>query len=310
MPIAAGGARAGPNHEGKFSVGLLPAGWHAKRDKSGRVYFANDNTRRTQWEDPRPLPEGWEEKIDPGTRARYYANHKAKTTQWGDPRPPLDLPPWPPVGMSVQPIPAAMPLGAGAVLMPVALPVQKEGESKASPNAMAAAPTPSAVEGSAEGSSSGAASSASSAATAAAAAATVAAAEAGAAAIASANGTGKRACDLDWYRDVLRIACVDKQITPEEDSLLQAVRTKLGISDAEHLALLPDVGIRGGETEFEALKKDAAGVKECVVCLDHLSTHIILPCMHLCLCSDCGTKFQLKECPKCRTTIQAIKKTF
>jgi uncharacterized protein YbdZ (MbtH family) len=42
----------------------LPPGWDVRRDKTGRVYYVNHQTRSTQWNDPRPLPEGWTQKFD------------------------------------------------------------------------------------------------------------------------------------------------------------------------------------------------------------------------------------------------------
>ena len=42
----------------------LPAGFEARQDRTGRLYFVNHNTKSTQWEDPRPLPLGWELKFD------------------------------------------------------------------------------------------------------------------------------------------------------------------------------------------------------------------------------------------------------
>jgi hypothetical protein len=33
-----------------------------------------------------PLPEGWEERVDPRTGWTYFLNHNTKTTQWEDPR--------------------------------------------------------------------------------------------------------------------------------------------------------------------------------------------------------------------------------
>jgi hypothetical protein len=36
----------------------LPSGWDVRRDKTGRNYYVNHQTKTTQWNDPRPLPEG------------------------------------------------------------------------------------------------------------------------------------------------------------------------------------------------------------------------------------------------------------
>eukprot|EP00403_Amphidinium_massartii_P047398 CAMPEP_0178456992 /NCGR_PEP_ID=MMETSP0689_2-20121128/46781_1 /TAXON_ID=160604 /ORGANISM="Amphidinium massartii, Strain CS-259" /LENGTH=442 /DNA_ID=CAMNT_0020083217 /DNA_START=46 /DNA_END=1374 /DNA_ORIENTATION=+ len=41
----------------------------------------------------------------------------------------------------------------------------------------------------------------------------------------------------------------------------------------------------------------------CVVCLDNLVNLVCLPCKHLAMCSYCGQKKELKECPICRAKI-------
>jgi len=57
---------------------------------NGRPYFMNDVTKQTQWNDPRPLPPGYEAKQAPPPDNRiYYINHAAQRTQWTDPRPAL-----------------------------------------------------------------------------------------------------------------------------------------------------------------------------------------------------------------------------
>merc|ERR1719473_2675817 len=42
---------------------------------------------------------------------------------------------------------------------------------------------------------------------------------------------------------------------------------------------------------------------DCVICMETKSTHVIEPCMHLCMCSTCVRK--VNECPKCRYKIKA-----
>jgi len=350
----------------------LPSGWHAKRDKTtGRIYFANDNTRKTQWDDPRPLPDGWEEKSDMTTRQKYFANHYLKTTQWNDPRPPFILgdekPMLPPLGMGgtfplgqqVMPNlslggPASSPLPPTNPIIPrtpsregtqgkvgnatnninysnlarvgsrgspinhslqasYVEPDQKEGEGEgqsiegADKTAEIKSDAPSGVV-TPDGASSSSSSSTSS--------------------ISSANlmrrvsGSGSSLViansndgihyhthgdDFDWYKDVLKISMADKAITPEEDQLLQQIRTKLKISDEEHKQILTEFGY--DERQFEALKKSETG-RECVICLDAQSTHIIIPCMHICLCENCAKIYDKSDCPKCRTKVDKISKTY
>lgn len=47
---------------------------------------------------------------------------------------------------------------------------------------------------------------------------------------------------------------------------------------------------------------------DCVVCTDKPSTHIVVPCMHLCLCEDHAKGFE--ECPICRTKVNSVQRVF
>ena len=58
---------------------------------------------------------------------------------------------------------------------------------------------------------------------------------------------------------------------------------------------------------------DVAPPKECVFCLDKVPDHIIMDCMHICVCEDCAETLQSKNnptCPVCRAPVNAIKKVF
>ena len=83
-------------------------GWVKSVDpKSGRVFYANHITRKTQWEAPdnwveetsppllppeiendeeEPLPSNWEVMHDPTTGKPFYVDHERKITQWTRPR--------------------------------------------------------------------------------------------------------------------------------------------------------------------------------------------------------------------------------
>lgn len=53
---------------------------------------------------------------------------------------------------------------------------------------------------------------------------------------------------------------------------------------------------------------DGGDNTECVVCLSDMKDTIILPCKHLCLCSDCANqiRFQQSGCPICRQSFRAL----
>lgn len=48
----------------------------------------------------------------------------------------------------------------------------------------------------------------------------------------------------------------------------------------------------------------------CVVCVDLVATHIVLPCAHMCLCGECAKLIRNKTCPMCRSDVADIKKVF
>merc|ERR1719403_743548 len=48
----------GPDYSRANNWGL-PPGFRVNKTPQGRLFFVDDNTRKTQWEDPRPLPPGW-----------------------------------------------------------------------------------------------------------------------------------------------------------------------------------------------------------------------------------------------------------
>jgi len=103
-------------------------GWVKSTDpKTGRVFYANHITRKTQWvapdgwveeeaappppmyadnvsaEDEEPLPSNWEVMHDPTTGKPFYVDHERKITTWTRPKPEKKLP----AAVSLQPAPAS-----------------------------------------------------------------------------------------------------------------------------------------------------------------------------------------------------------
>ena len=67
----------------------LPEDWEEKVNPSnGRKYFANSKTRKTTYDDPRllPLPLGWEMKWDSKNNKPYFSDYHTRTTTYDDPR--------------------------------------------------------------------------------------------------------------------------------------------------------------------------------------------------------------------------------
>ena len=85
----------------------LPRGWETRRTAEGQLYYVDHNTRTTSWRLPassgdiqaretnnqgssdrfhsRPLPSGWERRLDQQGRT-YYVDHNTQSTTWADPR--------------------------------------------------------------------------------------------------------------------------------------------------------------------------------------------------------------------------------
>jgi hypothetical protein len=57
----------------------LPDGWKQGIDPKGRIFFANKELQKTQWQ--HPLTTDWREAVDPKGR-KYYFNKKSKDTSW------------------------------------------------------------------------------------------------------------------------------------------------------------------------------------------------------------------------------------
>lgn len=48
---------------------------------------------------------------------------------------------------------------------------------------------------------------------------------------------------------------------------------------------------------------------ECMCCLERVSDHIVMNCMHLCYCDECAELQRMtRSCPKCSKPIAGIRK--
>lgn len=118
--------------------------------------------------------------------------------------------------------------------------------------------------------------------------------------------------DKEWYADVFRMSMIDRTLSSEEEHLLKKIRTKLDITDDEHKEVMREAGWT--EQELKEAKQDSERFAECVVCMEAPANHIVMECMHLCLCGTCAMKYNgiYREhgCPNCRGKITRIAKTF
>jgi hypothetical protein len=117
----------------------------------------------------------------------------------------------------------------------------------------------------------------------------------------------------EMYKWVLRSVTLEHSVSAEALSFLADVRQRYEIPDADHIKLLGEIGL--SEETFKSYVERGASArlakKECVVCMEGLSTHVILDCMHLSVCEACVPLVKAdKNCPQCRTKFSHIKKVF
>ena len=55
-------------------------------------------------------------------------------------------------------------------------------------------------------------------------------------------------------------------------------------------------------------QQHAAG--KCIYCNTRKVSIILLPCRHLCLCSECATEVGVTDCPVCQTPVQYVSEVF
>jgi len=59
---------------------------------------------------------------------------------------------------------------------------------------------------------------------------------------------------------------------------------------------------------IEQGQNDAENSKECVICMSSPKDTTVLPCRHMCMCSDCAKvlRYQTNKCPICRQPVESL----
>lgn len=285
---------------------MLPAGWEAKLSPpqdgypTGRLYFLNHETKITTWNDPRPLPPGWEQKIAQGRP--YFINHNTKSSQWNDPRPSaisysapaaINNQIYPSQGFPQNYAQGSIPQG----IIPQGTP---QGYPQFYPQRIPQTTSPTAPTG---GIPQGIPTT-----------------------VSPKASTETRAVDKkeeevdekteehrEWYKDVLRMSLLDRNVGDDEYAILMEVREKLEITEDQHDKILSDIGWSPKEfADIRKQKNEGNSLKECVVCLDEPAVYLIQNCFHLCLCGKCAPLFTAGKdrCPQCRNEIHKVSLTF
>ena len=71
-----------------------------------------------------------------------------------------------------------------------------------------------------------------------------------------------------------------------------------------------DAVVEAKETHLRRRLEQQDTEKACVICLEAPKTVLLLPCSHLCVCSNCSERAELVNCPLCRNDIESMIKTF
>lgn len=123
------------------------------------------------------------------------------------------------------------------------------------------------------------------------------------------------------YEGILQMALADDRVSVPELRLLEELQQTLNIDATKHEHALRKIGISA--TVWEQMKTRGADTtimesgesgdrSECIICLDLPSDHVVLDCMHLCLCGECSITIMesTRVCPMCRKPAKEIRKVY
>jgi hypothetical protein len=88
------------------------------------------------------------------------------------------------------------------------------------------------------------------------------------------------------------------------DESAVAASMKNARAEASLMAAMTDMATRHAEQIADAKHESF-----CVVCWARAKTHVLVPCGHLILCSDCASRVKT-ECPMCCTPFTQVIKVF
>jgi hypothetical protein len=128
------------------------------------------------------------------------------------------------------------------------------------------------------------------------------------------DGKSKASIHLkDMYKEVLAACLVNHSLSGDALSLLADTRNRYGLTDQDQAQALKELGVSEADFKRCQSKGNSGDIssKECVVCMEGVSSHIILDCMHLSVCENCVDLVKSdKNCPQCRKTFSSIRKVY
>jgi len=121
---------------------------------------------------------------------------------------------------------------------------------------------------------------------------------------------------LTLYEEYLLGLTCDGSINVADNQHMERYREQRNISKEDHEHVLKK--LHHTEATFDKMKNfdDVANNEdECVVCYEPPKDHVIIPCMHVCLCPDCANDSYPEPhdgqvCPLCNEEIQSIKQVY
>jgi hypothetical protein len=281
----------------------LPDGWQLIVVANNHMMISDDNKHvfleaKTQLRtnvDPRGLPEGVTQHIDKNTHRLYFKDHLKRITQWEDQR--IKLTPQ----QRVQLLRTQRTKWETAMI-------------KSTPEEQAEMMGGGGASSSSSSSSSSSATSLTSSRKQAAAAPLTVAAGAGQEAVAT-------ALRLEGYTQFLLALLCSETLSEDQNKALARIRRERQVSNEEHLVILEmlhkkpedlDEMTQAGQRLQESLNHLQQQQEGCVCCMDAVADHVILDCMHICLCVTCAPLFGGKDkvCPQCRAVVKEVRKTF
>jgi len=64
----------------------LPSSWLRETSRNGRNFFSDSRAKKSTWQDPRLLPNGWEQRLDVSSGELYFSHAPSLQTTFQDPR--------------------------------------------------------------------------------------------------------------------------------------------------------------------------------------------------------------------------------
>ena len=99
-----------------------------------------------------------------------------------------------------------------------------------------------------------------------------------------------------------------QQPSPSEDLNLDDDSSSITRSPHDATAYQAETEMQNEPPIAPPPQQHAAG--KCIYCNTRKVSIILLPCRHLCLCSECATEVGVTDCPVCQTHVQYVSEVF